>query len=201
MSANEFCIRVCKPGGRDAQFCQHIYGMSFPFLVRYAFCYALPHILSVWIDLDVMGCSWNMPGNYGDGFDTCEGDRCVLRVEIRTALTNDSIAACKKLLLLNYMDAKVLVISGPWCSPMGLYPQPDGSTSTFQQVRVHCYKKTSSQSPIHFNQITNVLKLVYRNKRWPIVSYLQLWVSLFPCHLPHLPPNSLDTNFICTISF
>jgi len=48
MAAEEFCIRVCKPGGRDTEFCQHTY--------------------------DVMGCAWNMPGNYQEGFTSCQGD-------------------------------------------------------------------------------------------------------------------------------
>jgi hypothetical protein len=25
--------------------------------------------------IDTMGCDWNMPGNYGPGFDSCQGDR------------------------------------------------------------------------------------------------------------------------------
>jgi len=68
MSVSEYCIRVCKPGPRAAAWCEHIY--------------------------DVTGCHWNMPGNYGDGFDSCKGDSGI---------------------------------------PMGEYPQPDGTTSTFHQ--------------------------------------------------------------------
>ena len=46
---NEFCIRGCKDGPRAPALCQHIY--------------------------DVMGCEWNMPGNYGAGvFEKCKGD-------------------------------------------------------------------------------------------------------------------------------
>jgi len=67
-AADQFCIRTCKPGGRDVDWCQHVY--------------------------DVMGCAWNMPGDYGPGFTSCKGDSGI---------------------------------------PMGLYPQPDGSTSTFHQ--------------------------------------------------------------------
>ncbi|XP_006463015.1 hypothetical protein AGABI2DRAFT_43698, partial [Agaricus bisporus var. bisporus H97] len=48
MSDSEFCFRACKPGPNAAQLCQHIY--------------------------DVMGCMWNMPGNYDSGFDTCQAD-------------------------------------------------------------------------------------------------------------------------------
>jgi hypothetical protein len=44
--------------------------------------------------IDLMGCGWNIPGDYGDGFTNCEGDSTI---------------------------------------PMGLYPQPDGTTSTFRQ--------------------------------------------------------------------
>ncbi|KAF8604643.1 hypothetical protein BDV93DRAFT_522344 [Ceratobasidium sp. AG-I] len=67
-SATEFCIRACKDGPGAKQRCQHIY--------------------------DVMGCAWNIPGQYGDGFTNCEGESTI---------------------------------------PMGLYPQPDGTTSTFRQ--------------------------------------------------------------------
>ena len=46
---DEFCIRVCKDGPNAPALCQHIY--------------------------DVMGCDWNMPGNYAPGsFDSCKGD-------------------------------------------------------------------------------------------------------------------------------
>ncbi|KAH9846153.1 hypothetical protein C2E23DRAFT_697225, partial [Lenzites betulinus] len=45
----EFCIRACKDGPNAPALCQHIY--------------------------DVMGCEWNMPGNYDAGsFDRCLGD-------------------------------------------------------------------------------------------------------------------------------
>ncbi|KAF7331497.1 hypothetical protein MKEN_00028600 [Mycena kentingensis (nom. inval.)] len=44
-----FCFRACNPKGSNPQaYCQHIY--------------------------DVMGCEWNMPGNYGPGFDSCHAD-------------------------------------------------------------------------------------------------------------------------------
>ncbi|RDX57386.1 hypothetical protein OH76DRAFT_1476784 [Lentinus brumalis] len=49
MAADEFCIRACKDGPKAPALCQHIY--------------------------DVMGCGWNMPGNYNAGsFDQCQGD-------------------------------------------------------------------------------------------------------------------------------
>ncbi|GAA5995804.1 hypothetical protein JCM5350_000566 [Sporobolomyces pararoseus] len=49
ISDSEFCIRICPTSDPNAwQWCQHIY--------------------------DLQGCSWNEPGNYGDGFDTCQGD-------------------------------------------------------------------------------------------------------------------------------
>ncbi|KAG8945550.1 hypothetical protein FRC04_000684 [Tulasnella sp. 424] len=49
MSDTEFCFRACKPGANAAALCQHIY--------------------------DVMGCGWNMPGNYDSGyFESCLGD-------------------------------------------------------------------------------------------------------------------------------
>ncbi|KAI0676230.1 hypothetical protein C8Q78DRAFT_961321 [Trametes maxima] len=49
MSASEFCFRACKDGPKAPALCQHIY--------------------------DVMGCAWNMPGNYNAGsFDRCLAD-------------------------------------------------------------------------------------------------------------------------------
>ncbi|KAF7318163.1 hypothetical protein HMN09_00324500 [Mycena chlorophos] len=49
MEGNIFCFRACNPkGSNPPQFCEHIY--------------------------DVMGCEWNMPGNYDTGFTSCEGD-------------------------------------------------------------------------------------------------------------------------------
>ncbi|KAG7439360.1 uncharacterized protein BT62DRAFT_983444 [Guyanagaster necrorhizus] len=50
MSADQFCFRACNPAGSMAPtWCQHIY--------------------------DVMGCEWNMPGNYDAGeFESCQGD-------------------------------------------------------------------------------------------------------------------------------
>ncbi|EDR08199.1 uncharacterized protein LACBIDRAFT_297602 [Laccaria bicolor S238N-H82] len=48
VAANQFCFRACKPGPNAAALCEHIY--------------------------DIMGCAWNMPGNYDTGFDTCKGD-------------------------------------------------------------------------------------------------------------------------------
>ncbi|KAI0251177.1 hypothetical protein BJV78DRAFT_1126703 [Lactifluus subvellereus] len=48
VSATQFCFRGCKDGPNAPALCQHIY--------------------------DVMGCAWNMPGNYNPGFDKCAGD-------------------------------------------------------------------------------------------------------------------------------
>lgn len=49
MSDSEFCFRGCKDGPNAPALCQHIY--------------------------DVMGCGWNMPGNYAAGtFERCLGD-------------------------------------------------------------------------------------------------------------------------------
>ncbi|CAE6468958.1 unnamed protein product [Rhizoctonia solani] len=46
MSATEFCVRACKDGPSAAKICNHIY--------------------------DIMGCEWNMPGNYAQGvFENC----------------------------------------------------------------------------------------------------------------------------------
>ncbi|KAF8598862.1 hypothetical protein BDV93DRAFT_526468 [Ceratobasidium sp. AG-I] len=67
-SSTEFCIKACKDGPGARQRCQHIY--------------------------DLMGCLWNVPGQYGEGFTNCEGESTL---------------------------------------PPGLYPRPDGTTSTFRQ--------------------------------------------------------------------
>jgi hypothetical protein len=49
MSATQFCIRACKEEAQGPALCNHIY--------------------------DVMGCDWNMPGNYAAGtFEDCLGD-------------------------------------------------------------------------------------------------------------------------------
>ncbi|KAG9121645.1 hypothetical protein FRC07_002330, partial [Ceratobasidium sp. 392] len=49
MSATEFCIRACKDSKTAPKICNHVY--------------------------DVMGCGWNMPGNYDQGvFENCVGD-------------------------------------------------------------------------------------------------------------------------------
>ncbi|KAH7923090.1 hypothetical protein BV22DRAFT_609952 [Leucogyrophana mollusca] len=49
VSDSEFCFRACRPSANAATMCQHIY--------------------------DVMGCDWNMPGNYDEGvFENCLGD-------------------------------------------------------------------------------------------------------------------------------
>lgn len=49
MSNSEFCFRACKEGPNAPALCQHVY--------------------------DVLGCMWNMPGDYSSGvFERCEGD-------------------------------------------------------------------------------------------------------------------------------
>ncbi|KAF8328095.1 uncharacterized protein EI90DRAFT_3155848 [Cantharellus anzutake] len=48
MGANYFCFRVCIDEPGNTQYCGHIY--------------------------DVLGCGWNMPGNYSQGFSSCKGD-------------------------------------------------------------------------------------------------------------------------------
>lgn len=51
---NEFCIRGCKDGSKAPGLCQHIY--------------------------DVLGCMWNMPGDYDAGvFENCKGDTGLVR--------------------------------------------------------------------------------------------------------------------------
>ncbi|EJT98089.1 hypothetical protein DACRYDRAFT_91118 [Dacryopinax primogenitus] len=49
MAHDEFCIRACLDGPEAAVVCNHVY--------------------------DVMGCRWNLPGNYDDGtFTSCDAD-------------------------------------------------------------------------------------------------------------------------------
>lgn len=48
LSDKEFCFRICKAADDAYLYCQHIY--------------------------DLQGCYWNEPGNYGPGYDTCQGD-------------------------------------------------------------------------------------------------------------------------------
>ncbi|GAA5991049.1 hypothetical protein JCM10908_006516 [Rhodotorula pacifica] len=48
ISDSEFCFRICHDAPDAWLWCQHIY--------------------------DIQGCAWNEPGNYGDGFDSCQGD-------------------------------------------------------------------------------------------------------------------------------
>lgn len=49
VSDREFCIRGCRDGPRAPALCQHVY--------------------------DVLGCFWNMPGDYDAGvFEDCKGD-------------------------------------------------------------------------------------------------------------------------------
>ncbi|KAF8596088.1 hypothetical protein BDV93DRAFT_79071 [Ceratobasidium sp. AG-I] len=49
MSVTEFCVRACKVAPNAPKICNHIY--------------------------DVMGCEWNIPGNYAQGvFENCVGD-------------------------------------------------------------------------------------------------------------------------------
>ncbi|KAI9508526.1 hypothetical protein F5148DRAFT_1195187 [Russula earlei] len=54
VAANQFCFRACKDAPIAPELCNHIY--------------------------DVMGCEWNMPGNYNPGFDTCSGDSGEVRL-------------------------------------------------------------------------------------------------------------------------
>lgn len=84
MSDSEFCFRACKPSPNAATFCQHIY--------------------------DVMGCQWNMPGNYGTGFDQCAADSG----EVRVSTTYYHMPGSRQLRKLS--------------QPMGVY-----GTSTFFQ--------------------------------------------------------------------
>ncbi|WWD22890.1 hypothetical protein CI109_107385 [Kwoniella shandongensis] len=48
MSSNEFCIRACRDGPNAAGYCEHIY--------------------------DVLSCGFTIPGDTGNGFDSCDGE-------------------------------------------------------------------------------------------------------------------------------
>ncbi|KAK0523900.1 hypothetical protein OC842_005997 [Tilletia horrida] len=48
MSANEYCFKACIDAPDAETQCNHIF--------------------------DLQGCFWNMPANYGDGFEQCQGD-------------------------------------------------------------------------------------------------------------------------------
>jgi hypothetical protein len=80
-----------------------------------------------------MGCSWNMPGNYEEGFTTCKGDRyvhhCMTVFERRCWLF--WLVGCKNSLPQSRWDVTKWFFY--YYSPMGEYIQPDGSTSTWSQ--------------------------------------------------------------------
>jgi hypothetical protein len=65
MAADQFCIRACKPGGRDAEWCQHIYDLQ---------GYGTPPFVIVQVLNPMIRCAWNLPGDYSDGFTSCKGD-------------------------------------------------------------------------------------------------------------------------------
>jgi hypothetical protein len=65
-SATEFCIRACKDGPNARKRCQHIYGE------RSSRVSSRLYVFTAWTDL--LGCQWNIPGQYGDGFTNCEGE-------------------------------------------------------------------------------------------------------------------------------
>ncbi len=73
MAEGEFCIRACKDGPNAANLCQHIY--------------------------DLMGCEWNMPGNYNASFDACKGESGEVRPVgcLVTPPITDSRYACRML--------------------------------------------------------------------------------------------------------
>ena len=65
MAFDSFCIRACKDGPKAAGLCQHIY--------------------------DVMGCYWNMPGDYTAGFDSCKGNTGEVRVTSSNILSSECL--------------------------------------------------------------------------------------------------------------
>lgn len=61
-------FRICHDAPDAWLWCQHIYDLQ----VRDSFTLgARKHTLTPFVQ---QGCAWNEPGNYGGGFDTCEGD-------------------------------------------------------------------------------------------------------------------------------
>ncbi|MBW0464756.1 hypothetical protein O181_004471 [Austropuccinia psidii MF-1] len=61
---DEFCIRACYNGPDAWRYCNHIY--------------------------DLMACRWNIPADYGPGFDSCKGDEVPLPMG-EYKLSNNSI--------------------------------------------------------------------------------------------------------------
>ena len=92
VAADEFCIRVCKDGPNAPALCQHIY--------------------------DVMGCFWNMPGDYSsDSFDSCKGE------------SGEVCASCAPLLPLSpYRGREAATKLYVHMQPMGVY----GTSTWFQ---------------------------------------------------------------------
>ncbi|KNZ48398.1 hypothetical protein VP01_569g6 [Puccinia sorghi] len=62
---DEFCIRACYNGPDAWRYCNHICGCP---LVVVFFSLDGPELSH-----DLMACRWNIPGDYGPGFDSCKG--------------------------------------------------------------------------------------------------------------------------------
>jgi hypothetical protein len=68
MSDSEFCFRVCPDGPNAAKYCQHVRHATLSL-------FSLFHLLQMPSQIyDTMGCQWNMPGIYTEGFTSCDGD-------------------------------------------------------------------------------------------------------------------------------
>ncbi|GAA5962527.1 hypothetical protein JCM21900_003666 [Sporobolomyces salmonicolor] len=76
ISDSEFCFRVC-PDADDAWlWCQvtpHALAHSVALSLADA-RFSLASITLLQHIYDLQGCQWNEPGNYGDGYDSCDGD-------------------------------------------------------------------------------------------------------------------------------
>ncbi|KAG0659425.1 hypothetical protein C6P46_005204 [Rhodotorula mucilaginosa] len=68
ISDSEFCFRICHDAPDAWLWCQHIYDLQVRGLLITG---ARNHALTPRVR---QGCAWNEPGNYGGGFDSCEGD-------------------------------------------------------------------------------------------------------------------------------
>lgn len=66
----QYCFRICKDASDAWLWCQHIYDILVC-VVRAI----LARALQVADDCEFhQGCQWNQPGDFGSGFDTCQGD-------------------------------------------------------------------------------------------------------------------------------
>ncbi|GAA6042518.1 hypothetical protein NBRC10512_005868 [Rhodotorula toruloides] len=82
ISDKEFCFRICHDASDAWLWCQHIYDLvsapaSSGGLIRlgdHLSVLVAEGFIDNLLSRSQQGCAWNEPGNYGSGFDTCQGD-------------------------------------------------------------------------------------------------------------------------------